>query len=151
MWRHTPLITENNLFRKGSYAQSRTRLKRLSSSSSSLPRSTWAKTQISRMLAVFFWSWIILCKLLSTKVPYFLWLKIKDALQMTKDRDNKKGFLILGTDKISQVYSSKNSTNRLLKADTHPDISPIWALQQHCTTTVDFTHPSGSAMNHRAP
>ena len=82
------------------------------------------------MLAVFFWSWIILCKLLSTTVPYFLWLKIKDALQMTKDRDNKKGFLILGTDKISQVYSSKNSTNRLLKADTHPDISPIWALKQ---------------------
>ena len=43
---------------------------------------------------------------------------------MTKDVDNKKGFLILGTDKISQVPSSKNPTNRL-KADTHPDLSPI--------------------------
>ena len=49
---------------------------------------------------------------------------------MTKDRDNIKGSLILGTDKISQVPSIKNPTNRLLKADTHPDLSPIWALQQ---------------------
>ena len=65
--------------------------------------------QIFLMLAVFFCSWIILSRLLSTMVLSFLGLKIRDVLQMAHGLNTKASHpptptpVMLGTDKSSQV------------------------------------------------